>query len=286
MSARGSARGLEDDWAITARDRHRERVIELLEEPLALAARDARHGPRDAIELTRRQVEQDRFGEDAHRRLIERTHSIAPAIAPARMLRIYPHVGGAPARRELGVAPSAQTRALSGSGCARRPPAHPVTGVPTAAPASLTLLGRERELAELEATWAAACAGSGAAAVIQGEAGIGKTRPGRRGAALEGARVRRIDRRIRCARPGRGGAAQPVGRVDPRAAAGARGARRRGGLAGLHRCPHVGAAPALRPRRRAERRDAARPPPHPVVRGGGGAAGCRRPASAGAACAR
>ena len=39
--------GVEDDWAVSARDRHRERVIELLEE-LADAAERARRGPRGA----------------------------------------------------------------------------------------------------------------------------------------------------------------------------------------------------------------------------------------------
>jgi DNA-binding SARP family transcriptional activator/tetratricopeptide (TPR) repeat protein len=161
--------GLEDDWAITARDRHRARVIELLEE-LALAAEE-RGTVRDAIELTRRQVEQDRFDEDAHRRLIQRLDRAGDR---AGAMRIYRTLAER-LRRELGVAPSAQTRHLV-ERLRAATPAHPVTGVPTAGPASLTLLGRDRELAELEATWAAVCAGSGAAAVIRGEAGIGKTR--------------------------------------------------------------------------------------------------------------
>ena len=50
--------GVEDDWAVSARDRHRERVIELLE-VLACAAEE-RGDVREAIELTRRQVECDR----------------------------------------------------------------------------------------------------------------------------------------------------------------------------------------------------------------------------------
>ena len=62
--------GLEDDWALSARDRHRERVIELLER-LARNA-EQRGEAREAIELTRRQVERDRFDEEAHRRLIAR----------------------------------------------------------------------------------------------------------------------------------------------------------------------------------------------------------------------
>ena len=152
-------------------------------------------------------------------------------------------------------------------------------------PGLLALLGRERELAELEATWEAVAAGSGAAAVIRGEAGIGKTRLAER-VALPGTRLRRPDRRVRGARPGGCSAAQPVGRADSRAAAGDRGAARRGGLAGRSGRPDVRAARALRAQRRAERRDAARTAAYPAVRGGGGTVGPRRAAGAGAARAR
>lgn len=40
----------------------------------------------------------------------------------------------------------------------------------------LALVGRDRELAELERVWRAVSEGSGAVAVLCGEAGIGKTR--------------------------------------------------------------------------------------------------------------
>ena len=161
--------GLEDDWAVVARDRHRARVVEVLEN-LALAAGE-RGGVREAVEFTRRQVECDRFDEEAHRRLIERLDRAGDRAGAMRTYRTLAER----MRRELGVVPSARTRDLV-ERLRAATPAHPVTGVPPAAPASLTLLGRERELAELEATWGAVCAGSGAAAVIHGEAGIGKTR--------------------------------------------------------------------------------------------------------------
>ena len=162
--------GLEDDWAVAARDRHRERVVELLEE-LARAAEE-RGEVRGAIELTRRQVDHDRFDEDAHRRLIERLDRAGDRAGAMRTYRTLAER----LRRELAVAPSAQTRDLVQRLRAATPP-HPVTGVPAVGPGLLALLGRERELAELEGTWqAVCCAGSGAAAVIRGEAGIGKTR--------------------------------------------------------------------------------------------------------------
>ncbi|MBV9801898.1 MAG: AAA family ATPase, partial [Solirubrobacterales bacterium] len=161
--------GLEDDWAVAARDRHRTRVVELLEE-LARAAEE-RGDVREAIELTRRQSERDRFDEDAHRRLIARLDLAGDRAAAMRTYRVLAER----LRRELGVAPSAQTRELVERLRAATPPPV-IAGVLQAAPGSLALLGRERELAELEATWEAVCDGAGAAAVIRGEAGIGKTR--------------------------------------------------------------------------------------------------------------
>ncbi len=157
--------GLEDDWAVEARDRHRARVIELLEE-LAGAAEE-----RAAIGLTRRQVELDRFDEDAHRRLIERLDRAGDR---AGAMRTYRGLAER-LRRELGVAPSRQTRELVEQLRAGTP-AHPLAGVHPTMPGSLPLVGRERELGELESAWEAAAAGSGAAAMIRGEAGIGKTR--------------------------------------------------------------------------------------------------------------
>ena len=43
-------------------------------------------------------------------------------------------------------------------------------------PGWLALIGRDQELAELERGWQRAAGGAGVAAVIRGEAGIGKTR--------------------------------------------------------------------------------------------------------------
>lgn len=161
--------GLEEEWALPARERHRERVIALLE---GLAAGCEQRGERrEAIEWTRRQVERDRFDEEAHRRLIERLDAAGDRAGALRVYRMLAER----LRRELGVAPSAVTRALVET---LRGEAEPgaVAQARRSAPAVLPLVARERELSELLVVWQRARAGSGCAAVLCGEAGIGKTR--------------------------------------------------------------------------------------------------------------
>jgi len=160
--------GIEDEWALAARGRHRERVIGLLEQ-LADEC-DERGDVHRAIEWTRRQVSSDPFDEAAHRRLIVRLDAAGDR---ASALRIYRALTDR-LRRELGVTPSARTRELierlrTSSAAPRRAPFVSAAGV-------LPLVGRERELAELEGVWRAVAHGSGAVAVVHGEAGIGKTR--------------------------------------------------------------------------------------------------------------
>jgi DNA-binding SARP family transcriptional activator/tetratricopeptide (TPR) repeat protein len=155
--------GVEDEWVLQARERHRERVVELLEEQ-AKSADQA-----EAIRLTRLQTERAPFDEQAHRRLMER---LSAAGDRAAALRVFAALGER-LRRELGVAPSAATRELAeqlrAEAPARRTTLQPPTGL-------LTLVGRQRELEALERQWRAAASGRGSVALIRGEAGIGKTR--------------------------------------------------------------------------------------------------------------
>jgi len=160
--------GLQDEWALQARERHRERVIELLEE-LARACDDSGQ-EREAIELTRRQVDCDPFDEEAHRRLIVRLGAAGDRAGAIRTYRAMTER----LRRELGVAPSARTREVIEVLRAEEP-SRPQADAPTPA-ARPPLIGRDRELGELERVWWAAAGGAGASAVIRGEAGIGKTR--------------------------------------------------------------------------------------------------------------
>jgi DNA-binding SARP family transcriptional activator len=162
--------GLEDEWALSARERQRERVIALLEALAQAAERRDRRG--EAIAFTRRQTEHDPFDEEAHRRLMARQ---AAAGDRAAAVRTYRNLSER-LRRELGVAPSARTRELMQQLSAE--PAAPPTAATPVPPTTglLPLIGRDRELAELERVWHQVRRGSGAAAVLSGEAGIGKTR--------------------------------------------------------------------------------------------------------------
>ncbi|MGP0053366.1 MAG: ATP-binding protein [Solirubrobacteraceae bacterium] len=176
--------GVDDDWALSARERHRERVIELLEE-LADAAQQ-RGDIRRAIDLTRRQVDRDPYDEEAHRRLITRLDSAGDRAAAVRVYRtltdrLHRELGVTPSARtrellaEFGAAPSGRTSELVEEAPADAP-ARARVRPPAPIPGLLPLVGRDRELAELERVWGAVKTGAGAAAVLRGEAGIGKTR--------------------------------------------------------------------------------------------------------------
>ncbi len=159
--------GVEDEWALRARERHRERAVELLERQAGRA--QERGLGHDAIAWTRRQVECDPLDELAHQRLIERLAAAGDRAGAIRTYRGFVER----LRRELGVAPSARTRELVEQ-LRVEAPVRP-TPAPTG-PRLLPLVGRELELAQLDGAWRSAASGAGAAALIVGEAGIGKTR--------------------------------------------------------------------------------------------------------------
>ena len=168
--------GLPDEWALLARQRQREREVGLLER---LAGECEERGEAQAaLQWTRRQAERDPLDEEVARRLMAR---LAAAGDRAGAVRCYRALADR-LRRELGVAPSAPTRELMAR-LSLDPPPEPgpaaaarVQRPQPAGPEMPSLIGRDAELAELEAAWAGAARGTGTAIVIRGEAGIGKTR--------------------------------------------------------------------------------------------------------------
>jgi DNA-binding SARP family transcriptional activator len=158
--------GFEEDWVLSARDAHRERLLEALER-LAVEC-EAASDLAGAIDWSRRQVSIDRLGEEAHRRLIVR---LAESGDRAAALVAYRALAER-LRRELAVAPSPLTRALV-EGLQAEPT------VEFAAPdlgSLLPLVGRVEELDRLRQAWRIAAQGRGGVATLCGEAGIGKTR--------------------------------------------------------------------------------------------------------------
>ncbi len=202
--------GFEEEWALMAREAHRERLLEVLER---LAASCEAAGERnEALEWSRRAIAVDPLSEDAHRRLIAR---LAASGDRARALMVYRALAER-LRRELSVAPSPATRALveqlrvdTDDGPPDRPVAAPnepsampvepsaMPNEPSAMPvAAQSLIGRARELDRLLEVWTGTQSGAGAVVSICGEAGIGKTRlasellarAGEQGAANSGVR--------------------------------------------------------------------------------------------------
>ena len=176
--------GIDDEWAHEAQDEHRERVVRLLEAVAAAAERD--DDLRRAVALTRRQASLEPLSEEIHRSLMRRLDAVGDrgaALAEYAELRTR-------LVTRLRTGPSRETQQLAEAlrdGVAQT--------APTAFPVRLlradraAFVGREGELARIDAAWRRVVAGGGAAQVVllAGEAGIGKSRIVARFAAEAGA---------------------------------------------------------------------------------------------------
>jgi DNA-binding SARP family transcriptional activator/tetratricopeptide (TPR) repeat protein len=178
-----------DDWQ-AGRAIRVERTVSALFDRLG-AARAAAGDAAGAIEAARRRVELDPLDEPGQRRLIELLTGADDRAGAIRQYRLLVALFD----RELGVAPLRETTDLyesireeaaaapSVAGGIRSPvrPAGPgqPDGAPTAArstsAAGLPFVGRDRELTAILAS-AAAASPDGRLIIVEGEAGIGKTR--------------------------------------------------------------------------------------------------------------
>jgi DNA-binding SARP family transcriptional activator/predicted ATPase len=163
--------GLYDEWVTPLRAQYRERLADVLQR-LALAS-EQRRDFATAIRHAERLVAHDPLRE-AHHQLLIRLHTAGRDRAGA--LRAY-HQCMSVLRRELGVEPGPATRELFERVLkSEAPAAAPAEAPPTEAAAPLPIVGRDRELKQLAATWSTAERGGMQIAVILGEPGIGKSR--------------------------------------------------------------------------------------------------------------
>ncbi|MDX6659242.1 MAG: hypothetical protein QOJ55_64, partial [Solirubrobacteraceae bacterium] len=163
--------GLDDEWALQARDEFRDRLSDVLERLAGEA--DEQADSEAAIAWARRRATLDPLDEAAHRDLMTRLAADGDrAGALAVHGRLRARLG-----RELGVAPAPATRELADRLRHAEPPriAADAEPVPVSSRA-LPLIGRERELDHLLQCWAAARDDAGAVVTLTGEPGVGKTR--------------------------------------------------------------------------------------------------------------
>ncbi|HET6548176.1 MAG TPA: AAA family ATPase [Solirubrobacter sp.] len=149
--------GIDRDWAVTARDEHRERVAALL----ARLAEGA-----DGLRWAREAVRHDPLSEDAARRLMRRLAASGDrAAALGEYVRLEDRLD-----RELSVRPARETRRLLAEIRAGAAPPLGRAPLPAAlAPRGGPLVGRDAELRRLRAA-------TRGAVLLAGEPGIGKTR--------------------------------------------------------------------------------------------------------------
>ena len=164
-----------DDWIVAERERLRARYLTILDELLA-RHRSKRHYPA-AIECAKRILAIDPWREDTLRALMSTRYAAGDtAGALAEYERFARQL-----RNELSIAPMPETVAVRQSivrneavpGTLADAPGGPGERTPAAL---LPFTGRAREMASLHMAWTRAARGAGSFVLIEGEAGIGKTR--------------------------------------------------------------------------------------------------------------
>jgi DNA-binding SARP family transcriptional activator len=172
--------GRYDEWLAA----ERERLAALYLEALAGLARQYERQRRwpEAIRCVERLVAHDPLREESYRLLMRLCEAAGDR---ARAVRAY-HVCATTLERELGIEPSAETRARYES-LVTAAPAGAVTraagegrapglAARTTGSGTSPFVGRASEQARLAATWRAAASGQAQLVLVTGEAGVGKTR--------------------------------------------------------------------------------------------------------------
>ena len=164
-----------DEWLFFQRDGLEQQALGALQALVdGLLAQD--NYP-DALGFAQRLVTLDPLHEGAHRCLMQIHAALGDRDAVRRQYRLCADV----LTREMGVEPAADTQALFRQLTAAKPrvmvpPERPAAYQPGEPTPALPFLGRERELALLQAWLDQAIAGQGGLALLCGEAGMGKTR--------------------------------------------------------------------------------------------------------------
>jgi DNA-binding SARP family transcriptional activator len=164
--------GLDDEWAILARESHRDKVISLLGDQSEKAA--ANGDSALAIERARQAAELNPLSETCARLLMRRYDE---ADDRSRALAVYTRIVER-LRHELKIAPADETWQLAEEIRGRRQSTHPKVraGNELRRLATTPLLGRDDELKALAGAWRSARSGTGGVAVVHGAPGLGKTR--------------------------------------------------------------------------------------------------------------
>jgi DNA-binding SARP family transcriptional activator len=166
--------GLDADWVLRARDEHAAELAGCLG---ALAERARGAGDlAQAIAWARRRLEVEPLSESAHRELVRLLAAAGDRAAALAAVDAF----AARLRRELGVPPSPETRALveeirrgRGASAPRAASVHAALPAPLAR--TVRPVGREDALRRLSAAWEDARSGALRVALVSGEPGIGKT---------------------------------------------------------------------------------------------------------------
>ncbi len=167
--------GVYDDWALPERERLRERFLRALGRLADLTM--SRGDYEAALGHARRLAQHDPMREEAHQRVMRLAVLLGRHNEAIRQYELCRRI----LADELGQQPSLVTRQIYEATVAERESGHPVRGMGLGAPlfepaGQVPFVGREQERSMLLQRLDAALDGHGGLVLLEGEAGVGKTR--------------------------------------------------------------------------------------------------------------